>query len=184
MDLTRTVLHTARVPPEWWPSTRVLMDAAFDDFTDEDWEHALGGEHAFVVEESAAGSRVVAHGALVLRRCLHRGRVLRMGYVEAVAVEPARQRQGHGGWVMSRLEALAPAFDLLALGASEAGRGLYERRGWVPWRGPTSVLGPEGVVATPDEDGHVLVLVPPDRSGGALDLDAALTCDWREGDVW
>ena len=60
-----------------------------------------------------------------------------------------------------------------------AGRAEYEARGWTVWRGPTRVLGPRGVEPTPDEDGAVLVL-----GGTGLDLDAPITCDWRDGDVW
>jgi aminoglycoside 2'-N-acetyltransferase I len=41
------------------------------------------------------------------------------------------------------------------------------------------VLGPRGVEPTRDDEGHVLVL-----GGSDLDLDAGLTCDWRDGDVW
>ena len=171
--------HTARVPTDLLGSARALMDRAFDDFEDEDWSHAIGGEHALVVEDG----RVVAHGCVVLRRFLSGERVLRVGYVEAVAVEPDRQRQGLGTAVMAALEQLAPAYDLLALGASDEGRAMYDARGWVPWRGPLSVLGPTGVVRTAEEEGYVLVL----RGSvdlADLDLDAELTCDWREGDVW
>jgi aminoglycoside 2'-N-acetyltransferase I len=80
---------------------------------------------------------------------------------------------------MAALEALDPAYDVVALSSSRAGRPLYAARGWTPWRGPTSVLTPSGVVPTPDDDGGVLV-----APGTTLDLDAPLTCDWRPGDVW
>lgn len=171
--------HTARVPADVLAGSRALMDLAFDDFEDEDWNHALGGEHAWAAEDG----RVVAHGSLVLRRCYlgddEGGRVLRVGYVEAVAVHPEHQRRGLGGAVMAALEQLAPAYDLLALGASDAGRPMYGARGWVPWRGTLHVLGPSGRVRCDEEEGHVLV-----HSADGLDLDAPLTCDWRDGDVW
>jgi aminoglycoside 2'-N-acetyltransferase I len=128
-----------------------------------------------VLEDDA----VAAHGALVMRRLLHDGRSLRAGYVEAVAVRPDRRRAGHAATVMAALEALAPAYDVLALATSEEGVALHESRGWQRWRGPTSVLAPTGIEPTPDEDG---VYVLPGRA--ALDLDAPLTCDWRPGDVW
>lgn len=174
-----TTAHTARVPGDVLAGARALMDRAFDDFEDEDWSHALGGEHALVVEDR----RVVAHGCVVLRRFLLGERVLRVGYVEAVAVEPDLQRQGLGTAVMAALERLAPAYDLLALGASDEGRPMYDARGWVPWRGPLHVLGPSGVERTAEEEGYVLVLAGA-LALDALDLDAPLTCDWREGDVW
>ena len=61
-------------------------------FTEDDWDHAVGGVH-FVIE---IGEEVVAH-ASVVERDLHIGDVpVRTGYVEAVAVEPARQGTDSG----------------------------------------------------------------------------------------
>ncbi|MFC6043288.1 GNAT family N-acetyltransferase [Nocardioides hankookensis] len=168
-----TLRHTAQVDRTELAAARELCFASFDPFGDEDWSHALGGEHALVHD----GGSVVAHGAVVLRRLLVDGRWLRCGYVEAVAVDETHRGRGHGHTVMAALEALAPGYDLLGLCASQAGRPLYESRGWLRWRGPTSALTPDGVVATPDED-SIYVL------GGAFDLDAPITCDWREGDLW
>lgn len=175
--VTRVVVcHTAEMTPDELNAVRALLDASFDEFGDDDWEHALGGTHALVVE----GDDVIAHGSLVMRRLLHAARSLRTGFVEAVAVRPDRRRAGHATTVMAALEALAPAYDLLALSASEAGAALYESRGWQRWRGPTSVLAPGGIEPTPDDDGSVYVLPGPTP----LDLDGHLTCDWRPGDVW
>ena len=70
--------------------------------------------------------------------------------------------------------------DLRALAASDAGAGRYLRRGWLPWRGPTAVLTPDGPRRTPEEDGNVYVL----PAAAALDPDGELVCDWRDGDVW
>jgi aminoglycoside 2'-N-acetyltransferase I len=75
---------------------------------------------------------------------------------------------------------IANAYDLGALGATDEAVPVYRSLGWQPWEGPLFALTPDGVVATPDEQGAVYVLP------GALPLDrtAALTCDWRDGDVW
>jgi aminoglycoside 2'-N-acetyltransferase I len=167
------VRHTAQLSAEELTAARALCDASYGDFGDADWEHALGGMHALVLEDGV----LVAHGALVLRRLLHRGRALRCGYVEAVATDPGRRRRGHGHAVMAELEALAPAYDLLALCSSREGRPLYEARGWALWRGAASAITPDGPRQTPDED-SIYVL------GGAVDLDAPIACDWREGDLW
>lgn len=169
------VTHTAQLTAVQLAAARALMDLAFDDFTDDDWHHALGGVHALVEREGG----LVAHGTLVQRRLWTSGRSLRTGYVEAVAVHPDHRRQGLGHAVMDALEALAPAYDLLALSASDAGVALYESRGWVPWRGPTGVLGPHGPERTEEDDGAVYVL-----GADGLDLDARVDCDWRDGDVW
>jgi len=175
MVTSLVMCHTAEMTPEELAAVRALMDTAFAEYTDLDWDHALGGQHALVVD----AGEVVAHGSLVMRRLLHLGRSLRCGYVESVATTPTRLREGHAATVMAALESLSPAYDVLALSSSEAGVALYEARGWHRWRGPTSVLGPAGVEPTPDDDGSVYVL-----GGTGLDLDAELTCDWRAGDVW
>lgn len=171
------VAHTAELTESELTAVRALLDDAFaGEFSDDDWDHGLGGTHALVVEDD----RLVAHGALVQRRLLLGGRTLRAGYVEAVAVARDRRRRGLASEVMTALERYAAGFDLLALSASRDGVGLYESRGWQRWLGPTSALTPDGLRRTPDDDGAVYVL--PGRA--SLDFEAGLTCDWREGDVW
>lgn len=171
--------HTAELAADELAAIRGLLDAAFDDFTDADWTHGLGGMHALVVGGSG-GDDVLAHGSLVMRRLLVAGRSLRCGYVEAVATAPEHRRAGHASTVMTALEGLAPAYDLLALSASERAQSFYAGRGWQPWRGPSSVMTPDGTTATPEEDDAIRVLAP----AGAFDLDEPITCDWRDGDVW
>ena len=158
---------------------RMLVDAFADSevgFTDVDWEHALGGMHALICVRGA----LVAHGAVVQRRLIHRGVALRCGYLEAVAVREDWRGQGLAMAVMDGLEqVLRGAYQLGALSASEAGRHIYGTRGWQPWQGMTSVLTPSGVVATPDDDESVFVLpVTAD-----LDTTGEITCDFRDGDA-
>jgi aminoglycoside 2'-N-acetyltransferase I len=180
--VTLSVRHTADVSAADLEAAQALLHAAFahlppdEAFGPDDWEHAVGGMHALLHDDGV----LVAHSSLVMRRMIHGGRALRCGYVEAVAVAPDRQRQGLGGRVMAALEALAPAYDLLALGATDEGMGLYLSHGWLPWRGRLLALTPDGVVSTRDEEGYVLVL----PGTAQLDLEGELTCDWRDGDVW
>jgi aminoglycoside 2'-N-acetyltransferase I len=177
-----TRAHTAELSGDDLAEARALLDLAFEDlppderFGDADWEHALGGQHVLVHE----GQVLVGHGSLVQRRLLHGDRALRAGYVEAVATASGHRRRGVGTAVMAGLEALAPAYDLLALGATDDGVLLYRSRGWQQWRGRLSALTPGGVVRTPEDEGWLYVL----PGGALLDLDGELTCDWRDGDVW
>jgi aminoglycoside 2'-N-acetyltransferase I len=181
-----TVAHTAQLEPAMLASAQRMVSAAFvqsraagvpGEFDDEDWEHALGGMHALVHD----GQALVAHGSVVQRRFLHAGRTWRVGYVEAVAVAASVRRRGHGAAVMGALEeVIRRAYDFGALSATEDGVPLYRSRGWVQWRGPTSVLGPGGTRRTPDEDGSVYVL----PGAVPLDLEGDLACDWRDGDLW
>ena len=147
------------------------------DFSDHDWEHGLGGIHALAWE----GDELVGHASVVQRRLLHAGRALRTGYVEAVGVRADRRRRGYGGALMAALERIVHGgYELGALGATEEAIPLYASRGWRRWEGPTSVITPDGVRRTPDEDGSVYVL----PVSAALELTAGLTCDWRDGDAW
>lgn len=169
------VAHTGQLEPAQLTEVHTLLERVFDgELTPEDWEHCLGGMHALAYNRG----RLVAHASLVQRRLLHQGRTLRAGYVEGVAAQA--RRRGLGGAVMTPLEQVARrAFGVTALAASDGALAFYRSRGWQPWQGPTSALTPDGVVRTPDCDDCVFVL---DADG--LDVDAELTCDWREGDLW
>ncbi|MBT2509554.1 GNAT family N-acetyltransferase [Streptomyces sp. ISL-98] len=175
--------HTADLTPAELHEIRAFLDTAFDgDFSDDDWDHTIGGLHAFVRDEHG----LAAHGSLVQRRVLHRGRSLRTGYVEGVAVRADCRRQGLGGRVMDALErAIDAAYALGALSASDEGAALYESRGWQVWPGRLAALGPDGVVPLPDEEGTTYVRPAagrklPEASGALHDT---LYFDWRDGDV-
>jgi aminoglycoside 2'-N-acetyltransferase I len=175
---TARLVHTSDLDVETREGARRMVIEAFGgEFTDSDWEHALGGMHALICLRGA----LIAHGAVVQRRLIHRDTALRCGYLEAVAVREDWRGQGLAVAVMDALEqVLRGAYELGALCASDAGRPIYAARGWLPWRGPSAVLTPTGVTPTPEEDGTLFVLpISVD-----LDTEAELTCDWRPGDVW
>jgi len=177
MAKLRTV-HTAWLRAWERQAIRDLLDEAFDEeIRDEDYEHALGGIHALVWE----GGQLVGHGSVVMRRLVHRERALRTGYVEGVAVRSDRRRCGHGTSVMTALEGvIRGAYELGALGATDEAVAFYTGRGWKGWTGPASVITPQGIVPTPEEEGAIYVLPVT----AELTPDADLTCDWRDGDVW
>ena len=169
--------HTADLDAATLTAARALLYEVFDDMSEDDWEHSLGGVHALAFD----GDTLVGHAAVIQRRLLHGGRALRTGYVEGVAVRADQRRRGHGAALMDALERVVRgAYDLGALGATDEAVALYAGRGWQRWRGPSSALTPDGITRTADDDGGIYVLpgtVP-------LDLDGDLTCDWRDGDVW
>lgn len=181
---TARLVHTSDLDGDTRAGARRMLVDAFaadDGFGDDDWEHALGGMHALVCHHGA----LIAHGAVVQRSMLHDGRPLRCGYLEAVAVREDWRGRGLAGAVMDALEqVIRGAHHLGALSASDAGRPLYEGRGWLPWRGATSVLGPDGPRRTPADDGSVYVLPARLAAGVTLDTAGDLACDWRAGDVW
>ncbi|MFE1904726.1 GNAT family N-acetyltransferase [Streptomyces gardneri] len=160
-------------------SVREMLDSAFDgDFGEDDWDHTLGGVHAWIEDRRG----IAAHGAVVLRRVLHQGRSYRVGYVEGVAVRSDLRRRGLGGVVMDGLERVVDgAYAFGALSASDEGAALYRARGWRVWEGRIEVLAPEGIVRLAEEEGSVF-LRP--AAGRALpDVAAPLVFDWRDGDV-
>ncbi|MFC7310714.1 GNAT family N-acetyltransferase [Streptomyces monticola] len=170
------ISHTSDLDPGELTAVRGLLDAAFDgDFSDEDFEHGLGGLHARVLD----GTALLAHGSVIQRRVRHAGRWRRVGYVEALAVRADARRRGLGGQVMAALEhVIGRAYDFGALSASDDGALLYAGRGWQVWPGRISGLGPEGVVRLPDEEGTTFVWPAPDHRA-----DEDLVFDWRDGDV-
>jgi aminoglycoside 2'-N-acetyltransferase I len=182
---TARLVHTSDLDGETLEDARRMVIDAFGgteiEFTDSDWEHALGGMHALISVRGA----LIAHGAVVQRRLIHGGAALRCGYLEAVAVRDDWRARGLARAVMDALEqVLRGAYQIGALSSSAAGRPMYTARGWLPWQGTTSALTPSGVVRTPDDDGTLFVLPVGLPDGFELDTTAGITCDWRDGDVW
>ena len=181
------LLPTSKVTPARLRDVRALMDEAFgtgdEAFADEDWEHALGGLHAILVD----GGAIVSHASVVERELQIAGRAVRTGYVEAVATRPGLEGQGHGSRVMEAIdEYIRATFELGALGTGR--HSFYQRLGWETWQGPLFVrargegdAGPP-LVRTPDDEGYLLVLRTP--ASPAFSGTEPLSCDWRPGDVW
>jgi aminoglycoside 2'-N-acetyltransferase I len=175
---TARLVHTADLDHETRDDARQMVIEAFaGEFSDADWENALGGMHALICHHGA----LIAHAAVVQRRLLYRDTALRCSYVEGVAVREDWRGQGLAHALMDAAEQVVRGgYQLGALSASEAGRHMYETRGWLAWRGPTSVLAPAGVTRTPDDDRSLFVLPVTVE----VDPTAEITCDWRDGDVW
>ena len=169
--------HTADLDPEVLNAGRALLYDVFDDMTDSDWEHSLGGIHALVWEDG----ELIGHASVIQRRLLHGGRALRAGYVEGVGVRADRRGRGHGAAMMDALErVISRGYDLGALGATDEAAAFYAARGWRLWLGRCSALTPGGITRTAEEEGGIFVL----PQSVPLDLSGELTCDWRDGDVW
>jgi aminoglycoside 2'-N-acetyltransferase I len=169
--------HTADLDERTLRAARGLLYGVFDDMTEPDWEHCLGGVHAIVFE----GDAVIGHASVVQRRLFHGDRAIRTGYVEGVAVRADRQRRGIGNALMDAIErVIRRAYPLGALGASDEGAAFYRARGWTLWTGKTAAVTMRGVVATPEED-DCIFLYPPHHG---LVTDVPLACDGREGDAW
>jgi aminoglycoside 2'-N-acetyltransferase I len=75
---------------------------------------------------------------------------------------------------------IAEAFELGALGTGR--HSFYGRLGWLTWRGPSFVRTTEGDRRTPEDDGFIMVRPTP--TSPPIDFGAAISCEWRPGDVW
>lgn len=175
---TARLVHTSDLDGETLHNARRMLVAAYaGEFSESDWEHTLGGMHAIIAHRGT----LLAHAAVVRRRLYCGDAALRCGYVEGVAVKEEWRGRGLGNAVLDAVEqVIRGAYQIGALSASGAGARLYRPRGWVCWRGPTSVLSPTGTRPTTEEDGSIFVL-PVDAD---IDPDTGLMCDWRNGDVW
>jgi aminoglycoside 2'-N-acetyltransferase I len=110
--------HTADLDAATLTAARALLYDVFDDMTDQDWEHALGGMHALVWE----GAELVGHASVIQRRLLNGGRALRTGYVEGVGVRADRRGRGYGAAMMDALERVVRgAYELGALAGTVLG---------------------------------------------------------------
>lgn len=157
---------------------RELLLAAFDgDFSDDDWEHTIGGSHFIVTDDGS----VVGHASVVPRVLEVASRPLRVGYVEGVAAHPARRRQGFASAAMAAAsDHIRSHYEMGALGSDLFS--FYERFGWERWNGPTYVRRTDGLFRTEEEDGYVMVLrIGPSAN---VDLSAPISCDERSGDDW
>ncbi|KHL18948.1 aminoglycoside 2'-N-acetyltransferase I [Mumia flava] len=158
---------------------RAFLVRSFDgDLGAEDWEHTLGGTHVLAYRSGV----LLGHASVVTRTLWIGTRSYATGYVEGVAVAATRRRRGLGTALMGEVARLIEdGYDLGALASTDLALPFYGAAGWIPWRGPTSVVRPDGsAVRTPEDDGSVFVL----PCGHVLDASAPISCDWRRGDVW
>lgn len=169
---------TFEAAPGELKAIRAILERAFDgEFSDDDWDHSVGGWHVVGLE----GATIVSH-ASVVRRTLHVGDAsVDTGYVEAVATHPDRQGLGFGTAVMRKVARLITArhqFGALSTGE----RHFYERLGWERWLGPSFVRAGGEMIRTAEEDDGIMVL----RFGPSarLDLKASISCEARSGDDW
>jgi aminoglycoside 2'-N-acetyltransferase I len=170
------VIDSNTIAPSTLQEIRELCTEAYE----EDFSHAfeLLGPGVHVV--GSLDAQIVSH-AMWVDRALQVGdrESLRTAYVEAVATRPAFKRRGFGTDVMRRLASEIRDYDLGALSPSD--ERFYARLGWQAWRGRLFIRTATGMEATPDEGVMILRL---EKTPADLDLDAALSAEWRVGELW
>jgi aminoglycoside 2'-N-acetyltransferase I len=181
VEPTIRVVPSASLREAEWSILTDLCVAAFDEPWDDYWESIGPGVHVLAEDP---GRGIVAHAAIVDRLLYPGDLTLRAGYVEAVAVWPDIQRSSLGTQVMDVIDQMIDeGYELGALGTGH--HDFYARRGWVVWRGPTSIRERDGTLKrSPDEDGDIMVRLTPTTPAG-LDLLLPIAVDWRPGgEVW
>jgi GNAT superfamily N-acetyltransferase len=82
------------------PNTRAFLNGAYEgDFSDSDYENALGGRH-FILFESG---QLIAHASVVTRSISIDDSAWKVGYVEAVAVASDFRDRGLGRQIMQQV---------------------------------------------------------------------------------
>ena len=180
MRQIRVVPSADLAPNEWHDLSRLAAAAFREPWGPRVWE-ALGPAVHVLAEQDG---RIAAHACYVERE-LHVGdRAMRTGYVEAVATDPRRGRQGHGTAAMVQIGELIreAGFELGAL--STGAHHFYERLGWERWHGPAYVRMPDGELRrTPEEDDGIMILRTP-LTPDTIDLTEPISVPWRPGEAW
>ena len=104
---------------------------------------------------------------------------LRTAYVETVATHPEFQNRGFASTIMQKVVEEIQEFDIAGL--SPFNVDYYARLGWELWRGAMFERTQAGLVASPVDERVMIYRLPRTL---ALDLDSAISIEWREGEVW
>jgi GNAT superfamily N-acetyltransferase len=154
---------------------RALCRLAYDEDLNDLFEAYGPGTHLL----GFVDGRLVSHVMWVTRWLQPGGMApLRTAYVEMVATHPAFSGRGYATRLMREVPGRVDDFGLAAL--CPADTTLYERLGWTFWRGPLFIRQEQSLLPTPEE--RVMILPLPRTP--ELDLDSALSAEWREGEVW
>lgn len=147
---------------------RRWLEAAYDEgpWRTEHWEDIGPGPHVVAEDDDGA---LLAHACISWVPITIGERTLRAGYLEDVATRNDLRGQGYGTAVVTATHPLVEAqaeIGFLATGSQP----FYERLGWVRWRGPSSVIEPDGTrTPTPEEDGYLMALLFPGTPDISLD---------------
>ncbi|MCG8350338.1 MAG: GNAT family N-acetyltransferase [Chloroflexales bacterium] len=126
-------------------------------------------------------SQLVSHAVVTTRWLQPEGHaLLKTAYVDAVATAPAYQGRGFGSMVMRHLAwRIRDEYDIAGLETERIA--FYQRLGWQVWRGPLAGRAKHGLIATPDQTGVMILLLPRTPE---LDLESRLTIECQAERIW
>jgi aminoglycoside 2'-N-acetyltransferase I len=126
------------------------------------------------------GDTLVSHAVVSTRAVQPEGLpILRTAFVDAVSTLPLRQNQGYGSATMQRLAETIGDYEIGCLVTDRTS--FYARLGWEEWRGPLAGRSDDGLIATPDQRGVMVLRLP---STPPFDLDSALTIESQPERFW
>ena len=106
--------------------------------------------------------------------------ILHTAYIEAVATETNFRNRGFASAIMKYAIGEIHDYELGALSPFRVE--YYERLGWERWRGPLFIRTKEGNLM-PSLDGEEVMIYRLPKTP-ILDLNAPLSAEWREGELW
>ncbi len=126
------------------------------------------------------GDLLVCHALWVTRHLqVEKNPPMRTAYVEAVATEAIYRNRGFASSIMKYLINVVQDYELAAL--SPFSVEYYERLGWELWRGPLFIRMKDNLLRSPDDEEVMIFRLPKTP---VLDLNAPLSAEWREGELW
>ena len=154
-----------------------MLNTTFeDDFSDEDWEHTFGGYRFLGFLEA----KLIAHGAIVPRKILVDSKLLTVGYVEGVAVDPMYWRNGYGSSLMAAITKVCREnFEFSMLSTDE--KAFYRKHGWRDFEGESFVLVQGTEVRSEEEEEGLMYLLGNSTSDKS---PRKVVCESRSGDPW
>jgi aminoglycoside 2'-N-acetyltransferase I len=136
-----------------------------------------GGWHFLAWHEDC----LVSHAMVTTRWLQAEGLpLLRTAYIDAVATLPNYQGQGYGGAVMRQLAREIDQEYVIACLETDQ-QAFYERLGWQTWRGPLAGRSEQGLIATPEQEGIMILRL---SQTPILDLDSGLSIECQTGRIW
>ena len=154
-----------------------LMNDAFEgDLSEEDWQHTYGGIRFM----GYLNDELIGHGAVILRSMKVDGDEIKVGYVEAIAIDPRHWRQGYGSRLISEITLYCRSkFSFSMLSTSE--KAFYRKYGWMDFEGESYVSQAEVEVRSKEEDEGLMYLFGRNEIAR---VPRKIVCESRSGDAW
>src|SRR5919109_4342110 len=136
-----------------------------------------GGWHFLAFQ----GEQLVSHAMVTTRWLQPEGHpLLKTAYIDAVATLPTAQGHGHGSRLMRYLADKIEGEYIIGCLETERVE-FYKRLGWEVWRGALAGRSEQGLVATPEQKGIMVLRL---SQTPILNLESMLTIECQDERIW